>query len=325
MKGIAALLGALLAMAASSSLAAPLRVQLQWVPQAQFAGYYVADDMGWYEAAGLDVEILPHGNDIPSDQALTDRHAEVASLYVTQALVLWEQGNEVINIAQLIHASSLVLVSLSERGIKRPEDLDGQLISRGPGHVFGTEALIRNWDIAPEVIAQGTTMAGLLSGAVDVAVATEFNEMNQIYLSGVDLDELNVIRFSDYMPGFVEDGLYVHADVLEHRHAELSRFVEVTLRGWQHAFEHPEQAVDAVMARARAVAQDTNRAHQTRMLHTLHRLYTDPDGQLLGPRLNAIDYEATGHVMYQQGILSAPAPPFSSFHQPLGLDLIDHE
>lgn len=295
----------------------PLRLQLQWVPQAQFAGYYVAADQGWYEEAGLAVEILPHGAAISASRILAERRADIASMYVTQALGLWEQGHEVINIAQLIHATSLVLVSLAERGIKTPEALDGQLLSRWPGFELQPEALIRSFGIEPIVIDQGSTMTGLLSGAVDVAVATEFNEMHQLYLSGVDAEELNVIRFSEHMPGFVEDGLYVHADVLAERRDALTRFVEVTLRGWRHAFAHPEMAVDAVMRRAEMASQSTNRAHQLRMLETLRTLYGDFEGELLAPNLNAMDYEATGHVMYQQGTLTRPAPPFSAFHEPL--------
>lgn len=302
---------------ANSSPGEPLRLQLQWIPQAQFAGYYVAADKGWYAEVGLDVEILPHGAEISAGRVLAERRADVASMYVTQALGLWDDGHEVINIAQLMHATSLVLISLAERGIETPEDLDGRLISRWPGFELQPEALIRSFAIEPTVIDQGSTMTGLLSGAVDVAVATEFNEMNQVYLSGVDADELNVIRFSDFMPGFVEDGLYVHADVLATRRDTLARFVSATLRGWRYAFENPEEAIDAVMRRAETVAQVTNRAHQTRMLTTLKSFYTNADGQMMAPYLDAMDYEATGHVMYQQGTLRQPAPAFSAFHDPL--------
>ena len=295
----------------------PLRLQLQWIPQAQFAGYYVAADKGWYAEAGLDLEILPHGAEISAGRVLVERRADVASLYVTQALRLWDEGHELVNIAQLIHATSLVLISLAERGIETPEDLDGRLLSRWPGFELQPDALFRNFAIEPTVIDQGSTMTGLLSGAVDVATATEFNEMHQVYLSGVNPDELNVIRFSEHMPGFVEDGLYVHADVLAQRREALARFVGATLRGWRYAFDHPEAAIDAVMRRAETVAQVTNRAHQTRMLATLKTLYTGADGQLLAPYLNVMDYEATGHVMHQQGMLSRPVPAFSAFHDPL--------
>lgn len=294
-----------------------LRFQPHWVPQAQFAGFYLAKDRGWYADAGLEVEILSHGAEHPAADALAEDRAEVALLYLTQALELREQGVDVVNVAQLIQDSSLVLVALAETGILVPEDLDGRRISRWASFSLQPEALFRLYGVEPETVDQGATMAALRTGAVAAATATRYNEMVELYLSGLDPDELDVIPLEEHGVGLAEDGIYVLESTLDNHPEAIHAFVAASLRGWEYAFEHPEAAIDAVMERVLRYGEPTNRAHQHRMLEALRPLYLDSNGQLRGPRLAPSDYRLAISLMRNLGHLEWEPVPYERFHREL--------
>ncbi|MGM0553495.1 MAG: ABC transporter substrate-binding protein [Pseudomonadota bacterium] len=292
-----------------------LRFQPHWVPQAQFAGFYLAKDHGWYADAGLEVEILPHGAEHPAADALAEDQADVALLYLSQALELRERGIDVVNVAQLIHESSLVLVALAETGILVPEDLDGRRVSRWASFSLQPEALFRLYGVDPETVDQGATMAALRTGAVAAATATRYNEMVELYLSGLDPDELDVIPLEEHGVGLAEDGIYVLESTFEDRPEAIRAFVAASLRGWEYAFEHPDAAIDAVMERVLRYGEPTNRAHQHRMLEALRPLYLDHAGQLRGPRLDPTDYRIAVSLMRNLGHLESEPVPYGRFHR----------
>ncbi len=311
-------LAAVLLLCASTAMAdtQTLRFQPHWVPQAQFAGFYLAKEMGWYQDAGLELEILPHGAEHPAPATLARQKADVALLYLTQALELREQGVGVVNVAQLIQDSSLVLVSLAESGILVPEDLDGQRVSRWASFSLQPEALFRTYGVQPETVDQGATMAALRTGAVTAATATRYNELVELYLSGLDPDEIEVMPLEDHGVGLAEDGIYVLESTLRERPDAIRAFVEVSLRGWEHAFAHPEAAVDAVMDRVIRAGEPSNRAHQRLMLEALRPLYLE-DGALRGPRLDRQDYQLAVSLMRNLGHLEWEPVPYEQFHQDL--------
>ncbi|PYG00416.1 NitT/TauT family transport system substrate-binding protein [Thioalkalivibrio sp. ALE21] len=294
-----------------------LRVQPHWVPQAQFAGFYLAQDRGEYATAGLDVEILPHGPDHPAPRALASGEADIALLYLVQALELREVGVEVVNVAQLLHESSLVMVSLAEHGIRTPEDLDGRRVARWDSFRGQPEALFRSHDVEPEIVDQGATMTALRTGAVEAATATLYNEMVELYLAGHDPDELETISLEEHGVGLAEDGVYVLASTLEERPEAVEAFVRASLRGWQQAFDEPEAAVDAVMERVRAQGEPSNRAHQHLMLEALRPLYLDDTGRLPAPVLDPEDYLMAHTLMRETGTLSREPAEHERFHRPV--------
>ncbi|WP_018865161.1 ABC transporter substrate-binding protein [Thioalkalivibrio sp. ARh3] len=312
-----AVLAALL-LSAGSVAAEPqtLRFQPHWVPQAQFAGFYLAKDRGWYQDAGLELEILPHGAEHPAPATLANEDADVALLYLTQALELREQGVDVVNVAQLIQDSSLVLVSLAESGILVPEDLDGERVSRWASFSLQPEALFRTYGVQPETADQGATMAALRTGAVAAATATRYNELVELYLGGLDPDEIEVMPLEDHGVGLAEDGIYVLESTLRERPDDIRAFVEVSLRGWEYAFAHPDAAMDAVMDRVIRAGEPTNRAHQRLMLEALRPLYLEDD-ELRGPELDRQDYQLAVSLMRNLGHLEWEPVPYEQFHRDL--------
>ena len=311
------LLALSLVLAAGSAFAEPLRVQPHWVPQSQFAGFYVAADQGWYRDAGLDVDILPHGPDYPASEALARGEADIALLYLVQALELRDAGVEVVNVAQLLHDSSLVIVSFADRDILAPEDLDGRRVARWQSFRMQPEALFRAYGVEPEIIDQGSGVTALRSGAVDAAMATRFNEMVELYLSGFEPEELSTIGLEEHGTGLAEDGIYVLESTLEERPEAVKAFVAASLRGWQHAFEHPEHAVDAVMERVQQHGEPTNRAHQSLMLKVLRSLYFDSDGRLPAPVLDPTDYLMAHNLMNNLVSLEREPVDYDTFHRPV--------
>lgn len=310
---------ALLTLCGPPSLAAAadsLRLQLQWVPQAQFAGYYLAQDMGWYAEAGLQLEILPHGPEHPAAATLADGTADIGVFNLAEALQLLDAGHAVVNLQQFKRQSTLVLVSRRSTGIRTPEDLAGRRVARWSGFALQPDALFRRHDVTPEIIDQGASMALLSSGAVDVAMATSYNEMVELYLGGLDADELHTMPLADYGVGLPEDGIYVRAADLQERARAFAAFVAVSRRGWQHAFNDPEAALDAVMQRTRAAGRQTNRAHQALMLAALRDFYLDQQGELHDGALAADEYLRAWELLRIGGLVEASvAPPFASFKQ----------
>lgn len=208
-----------------------LRLQLQWVPQAQFAGYYLAQDMGWYAAAGLQLEILPDGSEHSPAPLLADGTADIGVFNLAEAMQLLDAGHAVVNLQQFKRESSLVLVSRRATGLRTPEDLAGRRVARWDGFAIQPDALFRRNDVSPEIIEQGSSMALLSSVAVDVAMATGCNEMVGLYLDGMDLDELHIMPLADHGVGLPEDGVYVREADWQSRFEVFAEFVAISRRG----------------------------------------------------------------------------------------------
>ncbi len=297
-------------------MAHTLRLQLQWVPQAQFAGYYVAQDLGWYEQAGLDVEILPHGPEFPPGKALASDEADVAVFNLSEALQLMDQGVALVNLQQFKRQSSLVFVALADTGIVTPNDLDGRLIARWNHFGAQSEALFRRYGVKPKVVNQGFSMAPLRAGVVDAAMATRYNEMVQLYLGGLDEEDMVVLALADHITSLPEDGIYVRTEQWQAHEQALSAFVEVTRRGWQYAFDHPDQAIDSVMRRARDAGLQTNRAHQTLMLSVLRDFYLDDQGQLHDGQMYEDDFNRAWQLLRQYEVIRGQnIPTHEEFHK----------
>ena len=112
----------------SAQAADKVTIQLKWVTQAQFAGYYVAQDKGYYQAAGLDVTIKPGGPDIAPPQVIAGGGADVIIDWMPSALASREKGVALVNIAQIFKKSGMMLTCRKDSGIKSPADFRGKTL-----------------------------------------------------------------------------------------------------------------------------------------------------------------------------------------------------
>ncbi|WP_374444798.1 ABC transporter substrate-binding protein [Stella sp.] len=255
----------------------PLRVQLQWFHQAQFAGFYVAEALGFYDQAGLDVE-LREGGVPPAGgpavqplEALLRGEADVALAWLTNALAARRDGADVVNIAQIFRRPGTALLCRRSAGIRRPADIAGRRIGVWN---LGDQHEVEFWlaghglrAASVVLVAQRPDGRDLVEGDVDCATVMTYNEYWKVLDAGLAPSDLYVVRFADHGAGFLEDGLYVRGEALDDPAARerLVRFARATAEGWRHARENPEEALATVMH----VAPGADRQHQRRMLDTV--------------------------------------------------------
>lgn len=246
---------------------AKVRVVLSWLDQAQFAGFYMAQEQGYYAKAGLDVEIISGGTDLRPLQALQGGECDFAVMMLAEGLSGRSRGTPLVNVAQLMQTSSLMLVARSDSGIRTPRDLDEKRVSLWFGGLdLAPRALFRRYRIDPVLVPQGQSMELFLRGAVEASSAMWYNEYHTLLASGLNPDELVTLFLRDEGLNFPEDGIYCLRPFLR-EHPELTQaFVQATLQGWQSAFEQPEKALRLVLARMRADNRAANTAHQRWML-----------------------------------------------------------
>ncbi len=232
-------------------------LQLKWVTQAQFAGYYYALENGYYEDEGLNVTINPGGPDVNPIQVLIGGGADATVEWLGNPLATREAGTPIVNIAQFYTRSGLGLTCPASSGIQTPEDLAGHKVGTWFfGNEYPTFAFLNNLgfsyqgeDPDVEVVKVGFNVDPLLNGEVDCITTMTYNEYYQILEAGFTPEDLVVFQYEDYDASVLEDGLYALESSLEDpaMRDKLVRFVRASIRGWTDAAADPEGAVDAVL------------------------------------------------------------------------------
>ncbi|HBP74182.1 MAG TPA: nitrate ABC transporter substrate-binding protein [Alphaproteobacteria bacterium] len=280
---------AISATAASVAQAADkLALQLQWVTQAQFAGYYVALDKGYYKDENLDVTIKPGGPDIAPPQVLAGGGADLMLNWMPSALAAREKGLPLVNIAQPFKSSGLQLTCRKETGITSPEDFRGKTIGVW---FFGNEYPFLSWmsqlgiptdggDNGVTVLKQGFNVDPLLQKQADCISTMTYNEYWQVIDAGISPDDLVVFKYQDQGVSTLEDGIYVLEDRLADAafQDQLVRFVRASMKGWKWAEENPDAAADIVLDNDASGAQTEK--HQRRMMGEIAKLTAGSNGSL---------------------------------------------
>jgi len=295
-------------MSAGAQAAERFTVQLRWLPQAQFIGYYVAKEKGYYKEAGLDVTIRPGGPDIGPVKALASGEADIAVEWLSSALAARERGTPVVNVAQVFDRSGLMLTCRQSRGISRPQDLRGKRV----GVWFdGLEYPFLSWmnklgirtsgpsaDLA--VVRQGFDVAPLIKGEVDCISTMIYNEFWKTIEAGINPLELVSFQYEEQGVGMLEDGLYV----LEPRLNDpayvdrLRKFVLASLQGWQYALANRDEAVGILIKGAKLPAEQSG--FQLLQLKSIAKLINVTAKGSFG-RLDHDAYRRTVNVLLKSG------------------------
>ncbi len=288
------LLGGLAAGAANA--AEKVTIQLKWVTQAQFAGYYVAQAKGYYKDADLDVTILPGGPDIAPPQVITGGGADVIVDWMPSALAAREKGVPLVNISQPFKKSGLEITCRAETGIKKPIDLKNRTV----GVWFaGNEYPFLSWmsklkiktDGSPggvKMLKQGFNVDPLIQKQADCISTMTYNEYWQVIDAGYKPNQLVVFKYEDEGVATLEDGLYV----LEGKLADgnfvnrMAKFVKASMKGWDYGRKNVDDATKIVLAADTTGAQTEK--HQKRMMGEIAKLLDTGDG-----KLNPADYDRT--------------------------------
>ena len=312
-----ALIGVMLACAPSAGTeqpaATPLSFIPHWVPQAQFAGFYVAYERGFYAQRGIDLIILTGGPDRPASEMLASGAADVGTLWLSTALRMRAHGTPIVQAAQLVQRSSLMLVALRASGVSAPRDLDGKKVGVWQGDfLLQPQAFFKQYGLSVQMIPQGSSINLFLRGGVDAAVAMWYNEYHTILNAGLNPDELTTFFFFDHGLNFPEDGIYCREHLATT--PACAAFAQASLEGWRYAFAHPEEALDVVMQYITAAHQPANRVHQRWMLARMHDVIAPPDDPVPLGTLRREDFDRVAHILMDSGTISA-VPDFAAFRR----------
>ncbi|MFD3189485.1 ABC transporter substrate-binding protein [Sedimentitalea sp. HM32M-2] len=304
------IVGGLLALSLGSvpALAADqVTLQLKWVTQAQFAGYFVAEARGFYDEEGLDVTIKSGGPDIAPEQVIAGGGADVITTWMAAGLAVRERGVALVNIAQPFKTGGLQVNCLKSTGVQSPDDFPGRTMGVW---FYGNEYPFYAWmaslgigtdgagDNSVTVLKQAFSADPLIQGQADCISTMTYNEYRQILQSGITPDELVTFNYLDMGFGMLEDGLYVLEEQLEDPAFvdKMVRFVRASMKGWKYAEENQEEAAEIVLDFDATGAQTLD--HQVYMMGEVAKLTAGSNGEL-----DPADYEQTVKTL-----LSAVSP-----------------
>ena len=293
-------------LAFSAQAADKVTIQLKWVTQAQFAGYYVAQEKGYYKAEGLDVTIKPGGPDIATPQVIAGGGADVIIDWMPSALASREKGVALVNIAQIFNRSGMMLTCRKDSGIRSPSDFRGKTLGVW---FYGNEYPFLSWmsqlgiptsggSNGVKVLKQGFNVDPIFQKQAHCVSTMTYNEYWQVVDGGLSPSELVVYKYEDQGVATLEDGLYVLEKNLSNSSfvKKMARFLRASIKGWEFAAKNPDAAADIVLENDDTGAQTEK--HQRRMMREINKLIVGfySKGQGVG-YLKPSDYERTVSVL----------------------------
>ena len=249
----------------------------QWTAQAQFAGYYVAQEKGFYREAGVDVEIVHPSLSQPALNRMLNNESQATTLQLCQAMEMVDMGVELVNILQTSMNNAMVIVSARGKDPLKQKGARVGIWSAGFGQLAICMSIKEGLNY--EWIPFATNVNLFVSGALDATLAMSYNEYIQLIEAGIDLTDKNVYRFFDHGYNIQEDGLYVTLDYYRKHKDKVKRFAQASRQGWEWAAAHPEEAVDIVMKYVKENRIATNRIMQKLMLKEVLRLQVDRESK----------------------------------------------
>jgi NitT/TauT family transport system substrate-binding protein len=259
----------------------PVKLQLQWYADAQFAGYYAAVDQGYYKDEGLDVKIVEGSADIVPIDALSAGDVDYAISWVPKVLGSIEQGAAVTDVAQIFERSATTQISFKDKNITSPADLKGKSVgSWGYGNEWELFAGMQKDGVGLKdikLVQQAFDMNGFLAGDIDAAQAMTYNEYAQVLESKnpktgklYTPDDLNVINWNDVGTAMLQDAIWAPSEKLGDKDFadQTVKFIKASIKGWAYVRDHPEEAAKIVTAAGSQLGE----SHQLWMTNEVNKL-----------------------------------------------------
>ena len=274
----------------------------QWTAQAQFAGYYVAQEKGFYKEAGLNVEIVHPSVTQPAMRRVQNNESHATTLQLAQALDIMDYGVPLVNVLQTSMNNGLVIVS---RKNKNPLQQKGEKVgiwSAGFGQIAICMSMKEGLNYQWVPFASNINL--FVSGAIDATLAMSYNEYYQLLQTGITLNESNVYRFCDHGYNIQEDGVYMTRSYYESHREQARRFAAASKKGWEWAAAHPDETLDIVMSYVQKEHIATNRILQKLMLDEILRLQVNRETGKREFRLRPDMVKQANKLMYANNMLS---------------------
>jgi NitT/TauT family transport system substrate-binding protein len=302
--------------AAPSSAGAltPVKLQLQWVTQGQFAGYFAAVDQGFYRKRGLDVQILEGGVDIVPQTVLAQGSADYAIAWVPKALASREQGAGITDVAQIFQRSGTYQVSFADKGITAPADLRAKKVGNwGFGNEFELFAGMTRAGIAPgdvTLVQQQFDMQALLNGEIDAAQAMSYNEYAQVLEATnpatgqlYQPSDFNIINWNDAGTAMLQDAIWANTEKLSDPTYQdtTAKFITASLEGWIYCRDNPEDCLQIVLDNGPTLGE----GHQRWQLNEINALIW-PNETGIG-LMDEAAFQRTADISKQFGVIAKDA------------------
>jgi len=287
---------------------------LPWIPQAEFAGYYVAYEKGIYKKYGIDLTIIPGGPDRPASEFLKEQKADFSGIWLSAAIQMRAHGVRLVNIGQIQQKSAFILIAKKSSGISRPEDINGKKVGLWSDYEFLPRMFFKKYNLKVKTITQSSSMNLFLRDGIDVASAMWYDEYHVILNSGYNPEELTTFFFHEHGLNYPEVGIYILEDNYNKDPSTSCEFVKASIEGWKYAFANPEEALDITMKYMQKAYIPANRVHQRWMLARMRNvIIPEKDTKLTGV-LNKSEYDRVAKDVYESGLIDK-IPPFNSFYK----------
>jgi NitT/TauT family transport system substrate-binding protein len=301
--------------AQSSQQLTKVTIQLKWVTQSQFAGYYAAKSKGFYKAAGLDVNLKVGGPDVVNEQTVLSKQAEFGINWFPSLLQNRDTGNDLVNIAQVYARSGTTEVTFKKSGINTFKKMRGKKFGVWIfGNEFEQRAALVKYGMDPDkdvqLVKQDFTMVPFINGEVDASSAMTYNELAQVLETKnpdtgklYTLKDLNVFKYSDLGTGMLQDGIFVRGDWIKDKknQATAVKFLQATFKGWIYCRDHYKECVNIVLANGTALG----RGHQTWQMNEVNALIW-PNKLGIGI-MDPAEYKKTANIAYKFKVIKKPA------------------
>lgn len=306
------------AVAAPAPEPVPVRMVLQWEHQAQFAGYYMALEQGFYAAAGLDVEIIPGGAHIDPLEMVREGEAEFCTAMLSSVLAAPREAEPLVLMRQILNRSNLTLVAWKhghdgKGSIETPQDLNATRISIWEAFSPAYMTFLRRYAVNADIVPQYYSLSLFQRRGVDACCAMRYNEYHLLHQSGIDAAELTLFDFHTLGIDLPEDGIYTRSFFYMDHPQMCDAFARASMQGWRYTRAHPEEALNLVMRYVERARLPLNRAHMEWMLETVLEAVFPDEGQEWEP--GVLRRERFKNALNIMG-LEAHAPEYHEFVTP---------
>ncbi|MFH0733028.1 MAG: ABC transporter substrate-binding protein [bacterium] len=286
-----------------------------WIPQEQFAGYYMAKEKGIYKKYGLDVTIKSSAGETQVINALKKNEIDFGVMFLFSAIMERDKGTKLVNVGQIFQRCNMMFVAKKKSGIKTIKDFNGKKIGiwKTIAKELTTGFLKKN-NINAEIVVFNSGIQSFLKDAVDVIIMMNYNEYKRMLNSGINDDEVNKFYFYDYNVNFPEDGIYCMESTYDKDPVLCRKFVAASMEGWEYALGHIDETIQ-IMNKYKEISKISyNRSHSIWMLNSMKNIIHPPGKNVANGILLKSDFDSITEFLFNNKFIFSK-PLFNDFYK----------